>query len=123
MPSEKLRRILLAKSPLSPQEIEAITEADGWSWVYEHRPAPKPRKASICFTGFSDIEKPAVAQLAENIGLTVVGTVNKSLLVLCAGANPGPAKLAKAREQGTPIISYAQFSAFLETGEIQDWSD
>jgi BRCT domain type II-containing protein len=48
----------------------------------------------------------------------VVTGVNSSLSFLCAGDNPGPVKLAKAKYYGVSIMNRAEFLNFLETGEI-----
>jgi hypothetical protein len=53
MPSEKLTRILQAKSPFSAEQIKAMTEVDGWQWVYGNPTPHKERSSSVCFTGFS----------------------------------------------------------------------
>ena len=118
MPSEKLTRILLSKSPFSQEQISLMTEADGWQWVYANKAPAKEKLPEVCFAGFSDSEKRSLCQLAANSGLAVVTTVTRHLLFLCAGKNPGPAKLEKAENQGVPVLSLKQFKLFLETGEI-----
>lgn len=118
MPSEKLTRILLARSPFSPEQIVDMTETEGWNWVYGHATPHKEKLPSICFTGFSQSDKDSLATLAISAHLRVVESVNKSLLLLCAGDNAGTAKLAKAREHGIAILSRSEFVDFLETGEI-----
>jgi len=118
MPSEKLTRILKARSPFSPEQIEAMTDAEGWEWVYSHASPRKEKLPSVCFTGFSQSDKDALSALATGAHLRVVGSVNKSLSFLCAGDDAGPAKLAKAKEQGIAILTQAEFVNLLETGEI-----
>ena len=118
MPSEKLTRILTAKSPFSPEQIESMTEGEGWAWVYSHASRRKKKLPSVCFTGFSQSDKDELSALATSACLGVVTSVNKSLLFLCAGDDPGPAKLAKATEHGIPIVTRAEFVNFLETGEL-----
>jgi NAD-dependent DNA ligase len=118
MPSEKLTRILRAKSPLPLDEIEAMSDAEGWDWVYAHASPRKERLPSICFTGFSQVDKDALSVQATDARLHVVGSVNKFLLFLCAGDNAGPAKVAKAKVHGVAILTRGEFAHFLETGEI-----
>jgi DNA ligase (NAD+) len=119
MPSEKLVRILKSKSPFSIIEIEAMSEADGWEWVYANAKPRKEKATQVCFTGFSANEKTELATMALASGLEVVSTVTKSLAFLCAGENAGPSKLEKAREQGVHVLTREQFVHLLETGEIQ----
>lgn len=118
MASEKLTRILGSKSPFTPEQIAAISDADGWDWVYAHASPRKERLPSVCFTGFTAADRDALAALATDARLSVVASVNKSLAFLCAGDNAGPAKLAKAKEQGIAVLTRAEFVNFLETGEI-----
>jgi NAD-dependent DNA ligase len=118
MPTEKLTRILLSKSPFSQEQIAAMTDAEGWKWVYTNKAPVKKKNLEVCFTGFSDSEKGVLCQLATDSGLMVVTTVTRHLFCLCAGANPGPVKLAKAAKQGVPVWSLDQFNLFLKTGEL-----
>ena len=117
--SEKLRRILLAKSPFEPAAIDAMSEPEGWAWVYSQQKATHGVKApEVCFTGFSALEKSELEELAASVNLKAVAGVTKGLLFLVAGANAGPAKLAKARSQGTPVLDRQTFERFAETGEL-----
>jgi NAD-dependent DNA ligase len=50
-------------------------------------------------------------KLAEENGYRVVGSVTVKLKVLVTGEAPGPAKLAKAQQQGLTILSAAAFLA------------
>ncbi len=120
MPSDILTRILHAKSSLTAEQIEAMTEAEGWNWVYCHASPHKHKDTSpaICFTGFSPTEKEELSKLATGAGLRVVSGVSSLLLCLCTGDNPGPVKLEKARDFRIPIMSRAEFLHFLDTGEI-----
>jgi NAD-dependent DNA ligase len=116
MPSEKLTRILKARSPFLAEQIESMTDSEGWAWVYLQA---SPRKLpSVCFTGFSQADKDALSALAIDAHLRVVSGVSSSLSFLCAGENAGPAKLAKAKDLGVLVMDRAQFMSFLETGEI-----
>ena len=118
MPSEKLTRILLAKSPFSAEQISEMTDAEGWQWVYSVHTPKKERQLEICFTGFSEADKGSLSQLAIDAGLMVVTAVTRKLLILCVGPNPGPAKLEKATKQGASVLTVEQFKHFLATSEL-----
>ncbi len=118
MPSEKLARILKAKSPFSSEQISALTDAQGWDWVYANANPRKEKLSEVCFTGFSQTEKAELASLAKNARLRVTTTVTKTLSFLCVGENAGPAKLEKAQAQGAIVMTRVQFESLLETGEI-----
>jgi NAD-dependent DNA ligase len=118
MASEKVTRILKAKSPFTAEEIAAMSDAQGWDWIYANAKPRKEKLSQICFTGFSAAEKAELTSLALAANLEVVGTVTRGLAFLCAGENAGPAKLAKAREQGNHILSKEQFLHLLETGDV-----
>ena len=47
------------------------------------------------------------------------GSVSKKTDAVVVGAEPGAAKLAKARELGVPILDEAAFAHLLETGEVR----
>lgn len=119
--SDKLRRILLSKTDLSEVEIDQLTESQGWSIVYSISRGEKKEKDArfqVCFTGFGASEKEKLKILAEENHLKVVDSVTKSLQYLVGGENAGPAKLKKARDQGTTVLDKAGFIRFLDTGEI-----
>lgn len=99
-------------------EIDAMTDTEGWQWVYSHASPRKEKLPAICFTGFSPSEKTELSQLASGAGLRVVTGVSSVVSFLCAGANAGPVKLEHAHDYGIPIMSRAQFLHFLDTGEI-----
>ena len=120
MPTENVARILKAKSPFSATEIEGMSDAQGWAWIYANAKPKKEKLTQICFTGFSTTEKSELTAMAQAARLEVVASVTKSLAFLCAGENAGPAKLAKARDQGTHVLNREQFTHLLETGEISD---
>lgn len=48
----------------------------------------------------------------------VATAVTRKLSMLCIGPNPGPAKLEKAKQQQTTIVTLEQFKHFLANGEI-----
>ena len=119
MPSEKVSRILSAKSPFSPEEISAMSDAEGWDWIYANAKPRKEKLTQVCFTGFSAAEKSELTALAQAANLEVVGSVTRNLAFLCVGENAGPDKLEKAREQGNQILTREQFLHLLETGEVR----
>ena len=118
--SDKLKRILLSKSDLSDEQIDAMSDSQGWAWLYAHQ-SPTKRQVKgpeVCFTGFGVTERLELESLASTKGLHVVTSVTKGLMLLVAGVNAGPAKLEKARGGGIAVIDRAGFENFLETGEI-----
>ena len=116
--SEKLTRILKAKSQFTSEQISRMTEADGWKWVYSQSAPRKDKLPQICFTGFSDAVKEELGAMAEVAKLEVVKSVTKSLMFLCAGENAGPSKLDKAKSQQVIILSRQQFIDLTESGEV-----
>jgi NAD-dependent DNA ligase len=118
MPSEKVTRILKARSAFTLEQIEAMTDSQGWEWIYANAKPRKERRSQVCFTGFSVTEKTALIDAALNAKLDVVDSVTKNLAFLCAGENAGPVKLAKAKGQGVLVLDKSQFLNLLETGEV-----
>jgi hypothetical protein len=84
MPSEKLARILKSKSLFSAKEIETVSEAAGWTWVYANAAPRREKLPQVCFTGFTVPEKLELAALAGQSGLKIVTHVTKHLAFLCA---------------------------------------
>ena len=72
MAGEKVTRILKAKSPFSPEAIEAMSDAQGWDWIYANAKPRKEKLSQVCFTGFSATEKAELTALAEAAKLEVV---------------------------------------------------
>jgi NAD-dependent DNA ligase len=118
MAGEKVTRILKARSTFTEEQIEKLSDADGWDWIYANAKPRKEKLTQICFTGFSASEKVELMALALAAQLEVVSSVTKGLAFLCAGENAGPAKLQKANEQGNHIMTKEQFFHLLDTGEI-----
>lgn len=117
--SERLVRILRAKSPFTAAELDRMSEKEGWSWVYLNRSnVPRAQVPEVCFTGFSVVDRARLEALAQEVRLKVAPTVTKKLLFLVAGENAGPAKLKKAQEQGTVVIDESRFLQFVEDGEL-----
>lgn len=118
MPSERVTKILLSKSDMSQDQIEALTEAQAWRLVYSIPTPKRERKLEVCFTGFGVSEKKDLIAQAEDAKLKVVNSVTKKLGILVCGENAGPKKLEKAGAQGATALDAAEFSKFLETGEV-----
>jgi len=118
MPSEKLTAILRAKSPFSSHEIAAMSEAEGWRWVYQNKPARKDKTHEICFTGFSATERTELESLACHSGMKVKESVTTTLAYLCVGDTPGPSKIEKGKRQGVTFLSREQFFALLADGVL-----
>jgi len=117
MPSEKLIRVLKKMSPFTDEQIEAMSEGEGWAWLRNNY-QPKPKVPTICFTGFSQYDEDMLAQKAASINLKVVSGITKSLSFLCTGDNPGPVKLQKAHEQGVTILDLQQFESLVRADKI-----
>lgn len=110
MPSEKVERILLARSDLSREELSELSEGEAWRLVYSlPKPAKRPTKPSVCFTGFGVTEKDELIELAERAGYKVVKSVTNRLSLLVYGENAGPAKCEKASQQGVELLTGAEF--------------
>lgn len=119
MASEKVARILRAKSKMSEEQIQAIPDGEAWTWIYSQRPRKTKEKLDqICFTGFDQTVRDALEVRARESHLEVVKSVTKKLRYLCTGPNAGPSKLEKAREQHVVLMSLEQFENMLETGEL-----
>lgn len=118
MAGEKVARILKAKSTFTAEQIEHMSDDDGWKWIYSNAKPRKEKLTQVCFTGFSMSEKAELASLAQAAQLEVVNSVTKGLAFLCAGENAGPVKLQKATAQGNHIMSKEQFLHLLDTGEV-----
>jgi len=120
MPSEKLTRLLLAKSPFCSDEIMAMSEADGWRWVYENMPPAKPKHnpLEICFTGFGVSERAELEKLANIQGMTVRSSVTTSLKFLCIGENAGPSKVKRAQSQCVTFLNREQFMELISDGVL-----
>ena len=63
MASKRVADILRSRSaPFTEEQIEAMSDHDGWSWIYGDDKTKQKFKApappEICFTGFPDKDKP-----------------------------------------------------------------
>ncbi|MGC9163944.1 MAG: BRCT domain-containing protein, partial [Thiomonas sp.] len=99
-----------------------MTEREGWGIVYQNSTGRKRRdeknSLTVCFTGFPEAQKKSLEEIAITHGLIPKSSVVKNLRFLVTGPNPGPAKLARAREMNVPLMTLDQFNHFIETGEI-----
>lgn len=118
MASDKVARILRAKSPFNAEQIAAMSDVEGWAWIYGNATSSKVSGPQVCFTGFNVTDKDELSRRAGEAGLTVVSSITKGLSFLCAGDNAGPAKIARAREQGTRLLTREEFLRLLDTGEV-----
>jgi len=122
MVSERLALILRKSTNLAADQIANLTEAEGWRIVYQGAEAkrkPRDDRPQICLTGFTLEERESLARFAADAGLKVVTGVTAKLAFLCIGAEPGPAKLVKAAEQGVTVLDESALRHLVATGEIQ----
>jgi NAD-dependent DNA ligase len=121
MAGEKVTMILRSRTELSSEQIEKMSDGEGWQMIYALKP-PKTQRIKkcnqICFTGFSPSEKARLGQVATDHGLDVVKSVTQSLAYLITGPTAGPAKCKAAREQEVVMMTEVQFSQFLIDGEV-----
>lgn len=121
MPSERVAMILKAKSDLSQEQIDGMTDREAWAWIYSQRPRKSAEQLDqICFTGFSVSRRKELEGMAETAHLDVVTRVTKNLRYLCAGPNAGPSKMREAKDKAVVIMSEQQFLNLLDTGELPD---
>jgi DNA ligase (NAD+) len=115
MVSESVKRILIAQgSPFTDEEMEDMSDKEGWAWIYASRPPKRDHELpEICFTGFGASRKDELQIIAKNNGFKCVTCVTKALSYLCVGENPGPSKVKEATEQGVHVISEVEFHALL----------
>jgi NAD-dependent DNA ligase len=120
MVSERVKRILIAKgAPFTEEEINEMSDSEGWAWVYKNFPPKQPKHVQklpeVCFTGFDLSRKGELQKIAEDCGLKCVTKVTKNLRFLCAGKNAGPSKIKEAEKQGVQIISEQDFKSKCST--------
>ena len=84
------------------------------------RAAPEEARPQILFTGFAAAIRADLERQCATAGLKVVKTVTQHLIFLCAGPNAGPSKVAKARAQGSFIVTDADLPELLESGVLPD---
>lgn len=117
-PSEKVARILRSRTEMSDEEINALSDAEGWKIVYSLPKKERDNRTQVLFTGFSPAERDELEAKAADRDLKVVQTVTARLGMLVCGENAGPVKMRKAEAQGVLLLSEDQFTEFLRTGEI-----
>lgn len=129
MASEQVARILRSRgAPFTEEQITSMSDADGWAWITAFDKArseakPKsPQRPQICFTGFVVTDRDRLAAIAESCGYQVKDSVTKNLAVLVTGAEPGPSKLNKARQQGCSITDEAGFLELVRAATALRWS-
>lgn len=116
--SQKASRIL-RRMGLDDEAIARMNHRAAWDYIYENTPK-KPKKLTVCFTGFTDDERPFLRAEAERIGMAVRTSVNGSTGYLCIGSEPGPSKMRIAKEAGVPIITKEEFLKIVATGELPE---
>jgi NAD-dependent DNA ligase len=121
MASEKAAKILRKKeAPFTEAQIAAMSEREAWTWIFAHDQKIREMKAQaklpqICFTGYTDLEKEKLGDIAKQIGFEVKDSVTKNLVMLVTGENAGPSKIAKAEAQGCITTDEAGFMAYVRS--------
>src|SRR5258708_13206784 len=90
MPSEKLTRILLSKSPFSQEQISAMTDAEGWKRAYANNAPDTEKHFEVCFTAFSHSEKGSLSHLSIDSGFMFVTPLIPNFSILSTAPNPPP---------------------------------
>jgi len=121
MASEKAAKILRKKeAPFTEDQIAAMSEREAWTWIFAHDKRIREMNVQsklpqICFTGFTDSEKEELREIAHQAGFEVKDSVTKSLVILVAGGNAGPSKIAKAEAQGCIVTDKAGFMDYVRS--------
>lgn len=119
MASEKPTMILLSKSDMSKEDIDALSDAEAWRLIYSIRTVKaKDNRLQVCFTGFGASKKEELINLAHDNRFKVMASVTKKLDYLVGGENAGPKKIEKAEAQGVQFLNEQQFVNLVETGEV-----
>lgn len=120
MATERPTNILLAKTDLTREQIDALSDSEAWAMIYKATGGRRKtdKRPQICFTGFGASKTEALQIEAEAHGMKVVTAVTKGLSYLCCGDNPGPSKIEKAKAQGVALLLEEQFHSLVETGEL-----
>ncbi len=63
----------------------------------------------VCFTGFGKAEKTELESIAQKAGMQCIGKMSPVVGFLVTGPNAGPAKIKKAEECDTKIITKDEF--------------
>ncbi|MBY5940267.1 hypothetical protein KUW00_05115 [Halomonas sp. DP5N14-9] len=72
----------------------------------------------IAFTGFGEVERKSLENMAKDSGMVVRKSITKNLEFLCTGPRPSSTKVADASAKGCTILSQEQFFSLMETGEL-----
>ena len=123
MAGVRITQILMVKCGLTAEAVAAMTDREGWAYLYKKFPAKTKRKkhsAAICFTGFSAADRAALEDEARDSHLDVVGNVIMQLRYLVTGPNAGPTKIKKATDLEVVILTVDQYRNMLTTGELPD---
>lgn len=116
--SEKVLRILRSRADLTEDRLEKLTEAEAWRLVDAlPKPSTKPQRLSVCFTGFSQVEKRELMGMAISANHHVASSVTKSLGLLVYGENAVSKELEQATGQGVALITGAAYRALLQASE------
>lgn len=125
MAGERVSKILKSKTSLSSEDIELISDKEGWRLIYSFFPTSSKFKKrvykkenQICFTGLPAEYKKELQGIAISNGMEVVKSITKDLAYLCCGEKAGPIKLKKAIAQDVIVMSVEQFTHLLNTGEV-----
>lgn len=124
MNRSRVEAIARSKTTLSPDEISRFTTKELWKEIYAAQPPKKPTDDRPTFfpTGFSQAEKTALIQEAEELGFRKTSDVNGSTDFVVTGDSPGAGRLKKAEANECTVLTHAQFLAFARHGVI-DISD
>ena len=117
--SSKLFTILNSKTTLSYNELCMLTEGQGWEIVYSMAKPKTEKKLTICFTGFLEIEKLKLSEIAKESNMQVSSGVTASLKLLCCGENPGAKKLEAAKVFNTQIINNKEFLDLIDSNDLK----
>jgi len=80
----------------------------------EESKTQKLMQITIVISGTFSVAREALAQLIEKNGGKNASSVSSKTTYLLAGENPGPNKIAKARELGIPVIGENDFYKMIE---------
>lgn len=115
--SNKLLSILKSNTNLNDEEINNLTEREGWVIVYSLKKKKEP-KIEICFTGYNPTDKEQLTNIAIEKGFHIAKSITVNLNFLCCGSNAGEVKIKKAKEQNVILLSTEEFYNLIETGEL-----
>lgn len=81
-------------------------------------PSRRQKGITVCFTGFSEVDKAHLRKLANENGMNVVKSVVIGLCYLVIGGEPGKLKVEEAHRKNARIITKDEFVNLINTGEI-----